>query len=128
MTRPRRVLVTGSRDWSDRAAIHAALDAQLAELGPFTLVHGGCKGADWHAHEWAAEHHVDTDLHLARWATEGNAAGPKRNQRMVDAGADVCLAFIRNDSRGASGCVGMARAAGIPVILKAYNDDIELPF
>jgi hypothetical protein len=32
---------------------------------------------------------------------------------MVDLGADLCLAFIRNHSRGAAHCAAAAREAGI---------------
>ncbi|HEX5494188.1 MAG TPA: hypothetical protein VFX70_06390, partial [Mycobacteriales bacterium] len=43
-------------------------------------------------------------------------AGPIRNARMVLDGADLCLAFIHNHSRGASGCADYAEQHGIRTI------------
>lgn len=42
-------------------------------------------------------------------------AGPRRNAAMVELGADLALAFLRQRSRGASGCAGLAARAGFPV-------------
>jgi hypothetical protein len=42
-------------------------------------------------------------------------AGLARNRLMVELGADICLAFVRNGSRGASHCAALAEEAGIPV-------------
>lgn len=46
------------------------------------------------------------------------AAGDYRNQEMVDAGADVCLAFFKHGARnaGTADCARRAKAAGITVV------------
>jgi hypothetical protein len=122
VTAPFRILVTGSRDWQDSDVICQALDAAVQAVPPHTrdawLVVGDCPtGADRMAYQWAVAAMLPIDAYLADWNTHGKAAGPRRNARMVAAGADLCLAFIRNGSRGASHTVSLARRAGIPVQL-----------
>jgi hypothetical protein len=116
---PYRILVTGSRDWPDHDVIYDALDAILfarPDGRDSHLVVGDCpRGADRIAYQWAVTAMVPTEIHRADWTALGRAAGPMRNKTMVDAGADICLAFIRNGSRGATGCAALAEAAGIPV-------------
>jgi hypothetical protein len=67
------------------------------------------------------------EVHEANWSVNGKAAGFLRNQEMVDAGANICLAFLMpckrsgcraprpHDSHGTADCVKRARAAGIHV-------------
>ena len=111
-----RVLVTGSRDWLDRRAVgRALLSVQvLLAVGTPTLVSGACPtGADEIAEAIAAALGWPVERHPADWARFGKAAGPRRNAEMVALGADVCVAFIRNQSRGASHTAGLAEVAGI---------------
>lgn len=113
-----RLLVTGSRDWADHATLTTALHRAWIDLGrhPGTvLVTGACPtGADAHAETCWAAHALPIERHPAQWGRHGRGAGPLRNQAMVDLGADLCLAFIRNHSRGATGCADLAERAGIP--------------
>lgn len=118
MTNPYRILVTGSRDWTDRQTVWDAL-APIARALPadqdLVLVHGGCPtGADAMCDEWARGFGAVIEVHPANWAKHGRAAGPIRNAEMVNAGADLALAFIKNGSRGASHTAALAEAAGIP--------------
>lgn len=118
-----RLLVTGSRHLADRTLVERALDARLP-AGPDELivVHGGAPGADRLAKHWAIwqrlmlHRPVFDEEHCADWERHGRSAGPRRNQQMVDLGADVCVAFPGPDSRGTWDCVRRARAAGIEVV------------
>lgn len=113
-----RVLVTGSRDHTDKHLIQSVLLlATVAARGveEITLVHGGARGADALAFEIATEMGWTVDVFPADWETYGKRAGMIRNKEMVAYGADVCLAFPIGESRGTRHCMAVAREAGIPV-------------
>ena len=108
-----RVLVTGSRGWDDVDAIYRAL-SRFDKGPPVTLVSGACPtGADVIAERIAEKLGWAVERHPADWQTHGKRAGFLRNAEMVELGANVCLAFIRNNSKGASMTEDLARKAGI---------------
>lgn len=111
-----RILITGSRDWEDKDAILAALRHHNPRVNDApTIVHGACPtGADFLADQLAQEYRACVERHPAEWAVFGKRAGFVRNSAMVELGADICLAFIRNGSRGATMTADLAEAAGIP--------------
>lgn len=112
-----RLLITGSRDWTDSPLIADEILTQRFWHGEkLIVVHGACpSGADQLADEWARYYGITVERHPADWAAYGKAAGFRRNADMVNLGAYGCLAFIRNDSRGATHCADLAEKAGIPV-------------
>ena len=115
-----RILVTGSRDWSDSMSLSKALALEVVpaiEKGlDVVVIHGDCPtGADAITQEVCDANNVPTERHPADWATYGRSAGPVRNKYMVDLGADVCLAFPLLNSRGTLNCMRLAEQAGIPV-------------
>lgn len=109
-----RVLIAGSRHWTDVTTVHDALAALHGEHGPLRLVHGGNHGADAIANRWGLLHDAAIEVHPSNWRTMGRHAGTLRNQHMVQDGADMCLAFIDDRSPGATHCADRAEATGIP--------------
>lgn len=114
----KRILITGSRTWDDINAVRDALTTELVGADdPITIVHGACpRGADDIA-DWIAQMaYFDIERHPADWDKLGKRAGFVRNAEMVALGADVCLAFIRDGSKGATHTADLAEKAGIRTV------------
>ena len=119
-----RILVTGSREWTDDFTIYKALKAYTKQYKPseITVVHGDhWTGADALADRAARRLGMQVEPHPADWG-RGRRAGPERNSRMVEAGADICLGFPEALSRGTLDCMTKARDAGITVINLGDNN------
>lgn len=114
-----RLLVTGSREFTDRVLVTNALAWAWHELGSdpaCVLVHGDARGLDsLAAGVWGA-HGLIREAHPADWERFGRSAGHRRNAEMVALGADLCLAFPLGVSRGTRGCMALAERAGIRVV------------
>lgn len=109
------VLVCGGRHYDDAAKVWLTLDA-LHRAGIGKVVHGGSNGADALAKAWAEARDVECVEHVAHWDKHGRAAGPIRNQAMLDLEEpDLVLAFP-----GGSGTLDMvtrAEKAHIAVVM-----------
>ncbi len=128
-----RGLVCGDRRWRDRSAIEREIILILGFVLPSDLViHGGCgsrywdgsryrtQGADKLAGEVARDLNVHVEECPAEWGEYGRAAGPIRNQQMLDDwDPHVVLAFHRDlaKSKGTADMVRRAKKKGIPVIV-----------
>ena len=109
-----RVLICGSRAWTDE-------DAILAQV--FTLpdksiiIHGACpSGADAIARKWADVMLYDQEPYPADWPKYGNQAGPIRNTRMLEESKpDLVWAFTHSLTGGTGDMVSKAKRASIEV-------------
>lgn len=139
-TRIERIVVTGGRNFADFPRIADDLLA-LRPLGLRRVAHGnhginqGGSAAWWRNRLESGGWHVPTKSadalahlaavrlgldeigqHPADWTVDGNAAGPRRNIRMLEAERpDLVLAYPDPDSRGTWHCVKQAIHRGIPV-------------
>jgi hypothetical protein len=108
-----RVLVCGGRSFSDKARVWWALDS----FGPpevREVISGMAPGADTLAAEWAERFGFPLHKFPADWSKHGKAAGPIRNQRMIEEGKpDLVIAFP--GGRGTADMIRRAKAAGVEV-------------
>jgi Protein of unknown function (DUF4031) len=124
----RRLLVTASRTWTDKARAQRILGPYFAP--DVTLVVGGAAGGDTLAafiwREWGGqveEHPVSRE----EWAANPGRAGHARNGVMVGRGAEravalmmpcekpECVAAEPHGTHGTADCIRRAEQAGIPV-------------
>ena len=110
----RRVLVTGGRDYKDAGTKVAGILDFIHAGTPISLViHGNYGKTDLAAEAWAKSRGVPSKPVDAEWNKHGLAAGPIRNQRMIDEYApDLGIVFPGNT--GTADCLRRLRRAGIP--------------
>lgn len=122
-----RVLITGSREFTDRSIIAAAITKVWRDNGkqPLIICHGDARGADRLAKAIARKYpdRLIEEAHPADWFdgwrdAPGPNPGTKRNDEMVALGADICLAFLHRGAKnhGTKHAIGAASRAGIPVV------------
>jgi hypothetical protein len=107
-----QVLVCGGRNYGDRRSVYECLDGLVPR--PTLLITGGANGADMLAADWAGYRQVPKLIFRADWERHGRAAGPIRNQQMLECKPDLVVAFA--GGRGTADMVRRAKAAGIHVM------------
>jgi hypothetical protein len=123
-----RILVTGSRDWTDTASVVRAFTEAVLRHYPdgvpkpfdwstVELRHGCARGLDSTAARIAAKWGMQVKGIPADWDMHGRAAGSIRNGQLVAMSplADELLTFALPHSVGTFDCARKARAAGIVV-------------
>lgn len=102
--------------------------ARLAQLPPdTTVVEGGYWGVDRQARRAAESLGLRVETFRAQWGEMGRAAGPARNQRMLDAGADLVLAYPGDRSKGTWDMIRRCRFHGVPLEVHRGTSIIRFP-
>ena len=110
-------LVCGGRDFADRDRAYSWLDRLAAHHGtPDRLIHGDARGADRIGRDWARDRGVPIGTYPADWTRHGRAAGPIRNQQMLDEG-HPSLVIALPGGRGTADMIARSQAAGIKTVV-----------
>jgi hypothetical protein len=127
------VIVCGSRSWEGILGtqrigkVMLAVEMLAEALGsPLQVVHGNCpSGADAIVDRWARRRGYEPILYHALWGQAGKGAGLIRNTDMANGGGDLCIGFLRDNSRGTLDMTSKARAAGIPTFIVDWIEKDE---
>lgn len=125
-TRAQRVLICGSRPWTDRACVQAVV--RQLPLGSVVII-GGATGADALAAMAARAAGLECEVYPADWARYGRRAGPIRNRQMLREGRPEVVVAFHPDLwgwRGTADMVRVAQAAGLPVwVVRDRDSGVE---
>jgi hypothetical protein len=128
-----RILVSGPRGWTDWGSLLVALVRVSTEIDPreITLIEGEADGFDKLARNialwlgWKVEPYAVTPDDWYPGGKYDPAAGHKRNQLMVDSGADIAIAGIMmcekhpkrgpHVTHGTADCIRRIEKAEIPL-------------
>ena len=123
------ILVCGGREFDDWGLLSSTLDKLCLDRGwvrepdeygnwlpDVTVVHGGAKGADSLATDWAVINWCYLTIHKADWENLGKAAGPVRNKKMLEQSEpDIVVAFP--GGKGTANMIKLAKEAGVEVMI-----------
>lgn len=140
MPRPYRLVIAGSREFTHPRFVDQLdelVPAHLATLGleiahlELVVVSGRQVGMDLAGEAWAKARGHGIDPYPADWTRYGNAAGPIRNQKMIDTKPDSVLINALLESRGSFDLMQRARRASIPCTAhrraRISNGEIFMP-
>lgn len=109
-----KLLVCGGRDYSDEEHVYRVLNVFHEKYCISVIVTGAARGADYLAGKWANENNISLVEYPADWRKHGKAAGPIRNQEMLEKESpNAVLAFPGGS--GTADMIGRARKGGIDV-------------
>lgn len=116
-----RVIIAGSRGFSDYATLQATCDNILSQkrmTHTIVIISGTARGADSLGELYARERDYTVERFPANWQQYGKAAGQIRNRLMAD-NADALIAFWDGHSTGTQNMIMEAKKKDMAV--RIYN-------
>lgn len=116
-----RVLVCGGRDYVDQDVVNEVLDGIHERTSIGVVIHGGASGADTCARRWADAKQIAHWAFPAQWSKHGRAAGPIRNQMMLEESRpNLVVAFP--GGRGTADMSRRATEAGVQLLVVKVSE------
>ena len=121
------ILVTGGRDFSDKKFLYKTLDNLHKKLRISKVIQGYARGADRLADSWARSRGISSSgatyyITDVDWRKLGYAAGPLRNQRMLNSEPDIEYVVAFPGGTGTADMIERSVKAG-KVILRANKKE-----
>ena len=112
-----RVIVAGSRNFTDKEKLYKVLDNRLASIkDKVESISGHCRGADMLGEQYAKEHGIPLVLFPADWDRYGKRAGYIRNDKMARYASKkdgILIAFPVGEARGTKMMIRIAHSYGL---------------
>ena len=109
-----RVIICGGREWTNEIDSFKFLDRCDKALHITTVISGHARGADKIGERWATANLKELKIYPADWKKHDKAAGPIRNQQMLDeAKPDYVIAFP--GGTGTAHMKRIAKEANVPI-------------
>lgn len=109
-----RVIVAGSRSFTNFQFLQQKLDKMLGNLDDIEIVGGGAKGTDTLGEWWAEKRGLPFKLFSADWQRLGKSAGYQRNEKMAQYATHL-VAFWDGKSRGTEHMIARARSLSLEI-------------
>lgn len=119
----RRVIIAGTRDFSNYELLRRAMSKEFGhlsvkEISEMKIVSGCCRGADQLGEQFAKNNQLICVKFPADWNQYGKKAGPIRNEEMAVYASEehgILMAFWDGISRGTQNMIKAAEKYGLEV-------------
>jgi hypothetical protein len=117
-----RILICDSRTWTNRKLVEDTI-TNIKGYSDITFIHGGASGADNICSRVCKDNNIKQEVYIPNWKKYGKAAGPIRNQEMLNTGVDLVIAFCHGSivngeftpSKGTNDTITRAKSMDIKI-------------